>query len=155
MKKKPKQKNKGGRPSDYRAQYSEEAREQTLAGATDADLAKYFGVADSTLALWKKKHAGFSEAIRAGKEGAQGKVAGALFKAAVGYDRTVEKVVDGVVVACKEFVPGDVQAMKYFLNNRRHRDWRNDPEVSLEVNNQTLRLPADIIAAARQIAKGG
>ena len=143
-----------GKPTEFRPEFVEQAHEQCLAGATDADLARFFDKAESTLNVWKLKHPEFAEALRAGKEVAHGKVASALFKAAVGYERTVEKVVDGEVVACKEFVPGDVAAMKYFLNNRRRRDWRNDPELSVEVNNQTLKLPADIIAAARQMAKG-
>lgn len=125
-----------------------------MAGATDEDLAKFFGIRESTLNNWKKKHPEFMESLRRGKEVAHGEVANALYQASIGYERTVEKLnKDGEVVECKEWVPGDVGAMKYFLNNRRHRQWRNDPEVSLEVNHNTLNLPADIIKKANEIRK--
>lgn len=145
-----------GRPTDYRPEYPEQAFKQCLAGATDEQLAQFFGVNEDTINQWKRKHPAFSERLRAGKEVACGEVANALYRAALGYERTVEKVVDGEVVACKEDVPGDVGAMKYFLNNRSGRSgrhWKNDPEVSVEVNNETLRLPAEIIAEARKIAR--
>ena len=150
MARKPKRR---GRPSQYRAEFVEQAYKQCLAGATDADLARFFDVSEQTLNTWKRKQPEFLESLRRGKEVAHGEVANAIYRAAVGYERTVEKVVDGAVVACKEWVPGDVGAMKYFMNNRRHRDWRNDPEVSVEVNNSTLNLPADIINKANEARK--
>ncbi len=153
-KRKRKRKQRGpGKPTDYRAEFPEQAFKQCLAGATDAELAVFFGKAESTINEWKLKHPEFAESLR------RGEVANALYLAAVGYERTVDKVVDGAVVPCKEWVPGDVGAQKYFLNNRRRAAWRNDPEVSVAVNNETLQLPAGIIEAAnlarKERMKGG
>lgn len=142
-----------GQPTAYKPGYAEQAYKQCLAGAIDEDLAQFFGVAESTLNVWKKKHPEFMESLRRGKEVARGEVANALYQAAVGYERMVDKVVDGAVVSCKEWVPGDVGAQKYFLNNRAHKHWRNDPEVSTTINNNTLQLPADIIEAANKARK--
>lgn len=142
-----------GKPTLYRVEYAEQAYKQCLAGATDEDLAHFFGIAESTLNQWKQKHCKFVESLRRGKEVARGEVANALFQAAVGYERMVEKVVDGEVVECKEWVSGDVGAQKYFLNNRAHKHWRNEPEVATVVNNNTLQLPDEFIEAANRARK--
>ena len=156
MIKKPKKRGVG-KPTDYRPEYPEQAFKQCLAGANDKDLADFFGIAESTLNVWKKKHPEFAERLSGGKEVACGEVANAVYKRAVGFEVKVQKMKpDGTVVEVLEYVPPDVAAGKYFLNNRSGRTgkvWHNDPEVSLQVNNETLKLPPDIIEAARKLAK--
>ena len=58
----------GGRPTDYRAEYAEQAEKLCLLGATDIQLADFFDVAESTIHLWKHTHPEFSESIKDGKE---------------------------------------------------------------------------------------
>ena len=142
-----------GRPTEYRENYPEQAFKQCLNGSTDAELAVFFDVNEDTIHEWKKKHPEFSESLRRGKEAAAGEVANALYRAAVGYERTVEKVVGEEVQALKEWIPGDVQAQKYFLNNRARKHWRNDPEAMQTINNKTLQIPMDIIEAANASRK--
>lgn len=148
-----------GKPTDYRPEYAEQAFKQCLAGATDKDLADFFGKAESTINEWKLKHPEFAERLRAGKEVAVGEVANSIYKAAIGYQREVQKMSpDGTVVTLIENVPPDGAMAKYFMNNRSGRTgrtWHNDPEVSVQVNNETLKLPQDIIEAARKLAREG
>ncbi len=54
----------GGRPTSYRVEFSERARELRRQGATDKDLATVFGVSESTLNKWKIDHPEFSESLR-------------------------------------------------------------------------------------------
>ena len=57
-----------GRPSKYLPEYDELVFKLCLLGSTDAELAETFGVAESTLNLWKKEHPSFSESLGRGKE---------------------------------------------------------------------------------------
>jgi hypothetical protein len=110
--------NKGGRPSDYRAVYARQATKLTEMGATDAELADFFGVAVSTIYLWKLKHPKFSEAIRLGKEPADVRVERSLYQSAI---------------------DGNPTSMIFWLKNRRSDRWRDWKEhehkgtVSLEM----------------------
>lgn len=121
--------NKGGRPSDYRIEYADLAKKFFLLKqeAKDSDLAAFLDVAESTIHLWKKQHPEFSESIQEGKERANANVAFSLYNRAVGYDITVQKVVNGELKDCKEHVPGDVQAQRLFLSNRTQ--WRDKQQM--------------------------
>ena len=57
-----------GRPSQYKAEYCEQAYKLCLLGATDVQLADFFGVSEQTLNTWKQKHPKFLESLRAGKD---------------------------------------------------------------------------------------
>lgn len=119
----------GGRPTDYREEYAELAKKFFLLnkGATDADLATFLGVCEASVNNWKVAHPEFLESVKAGKEMADVEVAASLYKRAVGFEVTVQKVVNGELQDCKEYVPGDVKAMQLFLSNRTH--WRDKQQL--------------------------
>lgn len=122
----------GGRPSRYKAEYAEQAYKFSLLGATDARLAEFFEVAESTINMWKSTHPEFSESIKEGKQRADAQVAQSLFKRATGYqyeeityegeDSTLAKKV------VKEVAP-DTGAAMAWLKNRQPKDWRDKQEV--------------------------
>ena len=58
---------KTGRPSKYKDEFAGQAAKLCKLGATDAQLADFFGVAISTVALWKVEHPAFSDALRVAK----------------------------------------------------------------------------------------
>lgn len=118
-----------GRPTEYREIYAGLAKKFFILNqeGTDADLAAFLDVAESTIHLWKQKHPKFSESIKDGKSRANAEVAFSLYKRATGYDTTVQKVVNGELQDCIEHVPGDVQAQRLFLSNRTH--WRDKQAV--------------------------
>lgn len=131
-------KNAGGRPTDYLPEYAEEARKLCLLGAIDKELADFFGIAESTLNLWKLQHAEFSESIKAGKATADAQVADKLFNRAMGYEHQAIKIFadaktgSELTVPYTERYPPDTVAAIFWLKNRRPDLWRdkNDHEVS-------------------------
>ncbi len=123
-----------GRESSYQPQYADQARKLCLLGYTDAELAAFFGIAESTLNRWKHDHPGFWESINAGKVIADAQVADSLFRRATGEEIIVEKAIknaDGSYEAMrlKQFVPGDVTAQRLWLLNRRKSDWRDKQDI--------------------------
>ncbi len=119
----------GGRPSAYHVQYAEIARHLCEQGATNADLASYFGVAISTISLWQVEKKEFLEACRAGAEAAAPRVERALFERAMGYTFESEeiKVIDGEIVRVpiREHVPPDYNSMRLWLCNRAPGRWKD------------------------------
>jgi uncharacterized HAD superfamily protein len=152
MKMAKKQKAKEGRPTKYKAEYAEQVYRLCLLGATDADIADFFGVKESTVNNWKKAHKEFLESIKRGKILADAEVAGSLFKRAKGYayeETTFEKIcidVDGVEeeddikteaykkkVVTKE-VAADPTSMIFWLKNRQRKAWRDKVETGITDN---------------------
>lgn len=116
-----------GRKSLYQEPYADQAFKLCLLGATDEELASFFGVAVSTIYLWKNEHPAFSEAIIAGKVKADAEVAHSLYRTATGHEMTAEKVVKNgdtfEAVRYKRYIPGDPNAAYRWLLNRRRQDW--------------------------------
>jgi hypothetical protein len=123
-------KHAGGRPSDYKPEYAEQARKFCLLGATDKDLAEFFDVVESTINKWKLDHPEFSESVKAGKIQADAKVAESLFKRATGYvgTKTVTATDKGIITDIREvndFVGPDTTAGIFWLKNRQKEKWRD------------------------------
>jgi len=55
-----------GRPSRYRDEFPDQARKLCRLGATDKELADFFGVDMATVGRWKLQHTGFREALKEG-----------------------------------------------------------------------------------------
>jgi hypothetical protein len=94
------------RPSRYRPEFVDHARKLCRLGATDKELAEFFGVAESTLAKWKLAHWGFSESLKEGKSESDAEVADRLFKRATGYSHKDTKFAtfEGKIRDSKEYV---------------------------------------------------
>lgn len=126
-------KSKGGRPTRYKQEYAEQAYKLCLLGATDAEMADFFQVAESTLNLWKQRHAGFSESIARGKLLADAEVAEKLFHRAKGYSHEAVKIFNNqgveMVVPYTEHYPPDTQAASLWLRNRQSAKWRDKQEL--------------------------
>ena len=124
-----------GRPSLYKPEYAEQAAKLCKLGATDAQLADFFGVAVSTVALWKVQHQKFSDALKLPKQEADEKVAQSLYRRAVGYehDEVDIRVVGGELVqtAIRKHYPPDPTAMIFWLKNRCPEKWREMKAVEL------------------------
>lgn len=132
--KKEAEKNKGGRPSDYKEEYAEQAEKLCLLGATDKELADFFGVCEATINNWKNDFPKFLASIKAGKLEADASVAESLYKRAIGYTgkKTVTANVQGVISDVKEvdeYVGPDVTAAIFWLKNRSPAQWREKSEV--------------------------
>lgn len=127
---------KGGRPSEYREEYANEAYKLCLLGATDKALADFFGVAESTINKWKIDHKEFSESLKGGKDDADATVADSLFKRANGYEHNAVKIFADaktgaeMAVSYVERYPPDTTAMIFWLKNRQPEKWRDRQEIT-------------------------
>lgn len=125
---------KAGRKSLYDPLFAEQARKLCLLGATDEELADFFGVCVATIYNWQNDHPAFLEAIRAGKVVADAEVANSLYKRATGEHIQLEKLVkrdDGSFEAVRyqSYLPGDPTAAYKWLLNRRRQDWTDSSKV--------------------------
>jgi hypothetical protein len=119
-----------GRPSSYKPEYVKMAKHAARLGATDADLARIFGVSDATIDNWKAQHPDFLGSSKEGKEEADARVVRSLFQRAIGYSYNAEKIFcdkNGKVtrVPIVEHVPPDVTAQIFWLKNRDPERWRD------------------------------
>lgn len=119
---------KTGRPSLYRPEFVKQAEKLCALGATDSELADFFGVTVMTLNRWKISHPEFCSSIKVAKEAADARVERSLYNRATGYTFDSEKIMTvaqggGVSsverVKIKEHVPPDVTAQIFWLKNRR------------------------------------
>lgn len=119
-----------GRPSLYRPEYAEQAVKLCRLGATDKELADFFGVSEQTVNAWKQEHPEFLESLKAGKAAADAEVAEKLFRRATGYEHKAVKISaspDGKehVTEYIERYPPDTTAAIFWLKNRRPDLWRD------------------------------
>lgn len=122
-----------GRPSEYRDEFAEQAAQLCELGATDFELAKFFGVHTVTIYRWRNAHPEFCKAVIAGKEAADARVERSLYNRAVGYSFESEKVFQfqGDIVRAEtvEHVPPEPGAALNWLKNRQPDKWRDKHEV--------------------------
>lgn len=97
-----------GCKTPYRDEYREQAKNYCLLGATDVDLARFFGVTPRTIITWRKAHPEFHEACEDGKARADALVARSLYNNALS---------------------GDTTACIFWLKNRQKHAWRDRHEI--------------------------
>ena len=83
------------RKTDYKPEYDQLAFNYSLLGATDVQMAKYFGVCDKTIDNWKRDHPSFLRSIKEAKEEADSQVVKSLYDRARGITVTEERVSSG------------------------------------------------------------
>ena len=125
----------GGRPTQYRPAYCEQARKLCMiANVTDAQLAEYFEVSETTLNNWKRKYPKFLESIQEGKADPDRRVERSLYERATGYTHPEEKLFhhNGEVVRAEtlKHYPPDTAAAFIWLKNRQPDRWRDRREVT-------------------------
>lgn len=138
-----------GRPSKYKAEFAEQARKLCLLGATDAEMADFFGVTEQTVNAWKAAHPAFLESITQGKILADAEVADKLHQRAMGYSHPAVKIFNNqgveLVVPYTEHYPPDTQAASLWLRNRQPKKWRDKQEPDAPTDSMAKTLQ-DLIA---------
>jgi hypothetical protein len=124
-----------GRPSKFDPAICEQTVKLCKLGATDKELADFFGVSEQTVGNWKVQHPEFLGAIKAGKEEADACVADRLFARATGYSHPEVHVSNyqGVITLTpitKHYPPDSVAAI-FWLKNRQPSNWRDIKAVEL------------------------
>ncbi|HEY4355639.1 MAG TPA: helix-turn-helix domain-containing protein [Acidobacteriaceae bacterium] len=127
---------KMGRPSKFKPELCEQAVKLCKLGATDKELADFFGISESTLNLWKIDKPDFSESLKQGKDEADARVQQSLYRRALGYSHDAVKIFNdkdaGVTkVDYVEHYPPDTVACIFWLKNRNPEQWRDKVETEL------------------------
>lgn len=126
-----------GRPTTYNDSYVQQAEKLCLLGATDSEMADFWGVDVRTVYRWKIDHPEFCQAIKSAKEHADERVERSLYQKATGYDYTEEQAIkikieqhkeEVEVVEVTKHAPADTTAAIFWLKNRRKADWRDKQE---------------------------
>lgn len=138
---------KVGRPSKFSEHLVLAAEYMARAGMTDEQIAEKMGIHISTLCAWKKEYPEFSEAIKRGKDTPDDQVESALLKRALGFHNPDAVKIfmpagadEPVYAKYSEYFPPDVMAIIYWLNNRRPRRWRKNPEESGDNGDNRLEV---------------
>jgi hypothetical protein len=124
-----------GRPPAYKVEYAKQAEKLCLLGATDMELADFFGVDVRTISRWMVTKPAFCQASKAGKEALDNRVERSLFQQAVGYEQPAVKIfmpkdaIEPVYAPYREKVQPNVAAAIFWLKNRRKADWREKVDV--------------------------
>lgn len=135
----------------YRPEFAAQAEKLCkFMGATNDELAAYFGVTKRTIINWMEEHEEFGIAVTAGKDSADLEVVAKLYQRATGYSHPdVDiKVVDGCIVETPliKHYPPDTVACIFWLTNRQRKDWRRKPteeshaDIERELKEVTVKL---------------
>ena len=118
-----------GRKNAYKDEFNEQARKLCLLGATNKEMADFFGVSKSAVDNWIAKKPEFRDEVRAGKAMADANVAERLYQRAMGYEHSEDKIFlhEGkpVIVTTVKHYPPDTGAVCFWLKNRRPDLWRD------------------------------
>jgi hypothetical protein len=124
---------KRGRPTDYKPEYARQALHLCRLGATDAEMAEFFGCGIPTFYRWQHENAEFQKAIKLGKEQPDSRVERSLYQRAVGYshpDVHISNYQGQVTITpIMKHYPPDVAAAFIWLKNRRPDLWRDKHEI--------------------------
>ena len=118
------------RASLYRPRYVRAAALLVANGASDADLADFFGISRDTLKWWQSRHPAFGAAVRGAKEALTPIVERNLALKAIGWEQESEKVFyDGargevIRVQTREQLPPDTRAAERWLQAKGGPEWQ-------------------------------
>jgi len=139
----------------YNTEYAEQAKKLCMMGATDYELANWFGVALATIRNWRNFHEDFADACRIGKGAADDRVVRSLYERCVGYDFDEVKIwvnYDKDARSwskCREVVrkhiPPDVEGAFRWLR-LRNKEWR-------ETNNFLVPLNGEVVSALEELGR--
>lgn len=122
---------KVGRPSAFKPEFVAQAKKLCALGATEAELADFFGVSINTITNWKSQFEDFLGALKLGKETSDDRVSVSLYRRATGYTFDAVKIFmpagakKPVYAEYREHVPPDTTACIFWLKNRRPQEWRD------------------------------
>jgi hypothetical protein len=147
-----------GRPSSYKPEFDEQAKKLCELGATDIEIADFFGVSDRTIYRWLIKYPSFCQSLKAGKDAADERVERSLYHKATGYTFESEKIFQhqGEIVRAPytEHVPPDTTAMIFWLKNRRPENWRDRSEHLIRHENVNEMTDDDLSRIATGSREG-
>ena len=134
------------RPSKYRPEFVTQAEKLCKLGATDLEVADFFGINVATLNRWKGEYPELCESLKVGKAASDDRVERSLFSRATGYEHDevdIRVVKDRIVkTPIRKFYPPDTTAAIFWLKNRKPAEWRDKQELE-HTGAVTLTLSED------------
>lgn len=135
-----------GRPSKYKPEYIDQAYKLCQLGATDVELADFFGVTEKTLNNWKDAHPEFLQSLNDSKEQADSRVVKSLYQRACGYEHPEDKIFNNqgekMIIPTVKHYPPDTTACIFWLKNRQKEDWRDKTESEV-TGSFNITVPTD------------
>lgn len=125
----------GGRKEylEYRPEFAERAKLLCAKGATRVELAEHFDVPPIVILEWRAFHGDFDSACKVDPDVLVARVEESTFERAIGSTRMTEDVraVRGELVKVRylKHTPGDVDAQKFVLANRKPKKWSTRPSL--------------------------
>lgn len=133
-----------GRPEVYRPSFNSQVEKLCMLGATDQQIADFFGVKVLSIHYWKKKYPGFLASIRKGKDEADSNVAKSLYRRAIGYSHKEDVIFNDkghpLIVPTTKHYPPDSTAMIFWLKNRRPKEWRDKHDHDIKSDGKAITL---------------
>ena len=128
----------GGRPTKYKSEYVEQASKLALLGATDKQIADFFGVNEVTINRWKERHPKFCKSLKEGKAELDNQVVRSLYFRAIGYKHKEDKIFNNngvpLIVSTIKHYPPDSTSLIFWLKNRQPADWRDKQEHVIDAD---------------------
>jgi hypothetical protein len=139
-----------GRPSKFKPEFVMQVQKLCALGATDTEIADFFGVSTLTINRWKFLHSDFGFAIKTAKEIADSRVERSLYARATGYEHadTDVRVIQNAVVMTpiRKYYPPDTAACIFWLKNRKPDFWRDRYEQPQTDLHEAAQLAQDVMA---------
>ena len=130
----------------YKEEYDRFAERFCEAGATDAEIAEFFGIPKGLLAQWKMHNPTFAAAITIGKSTADVRVERSLYEMAVGTTvDDVKLLADGTPVEYTRRIDPQLGAATMWLKNRKRGEWRDKIDHGHEGPNGEALMPPTIV----------
>ena len=131
-----------GRPTSYSSGLCELAHNYCLLGATNDELAEFFGVSPRTIDNWIAVHPEFADAVHRGRAVADAVVVRALFDRAKGCSHEVSRTTlyrgKEQTVTNTVSHPPDSEACMFWLRNRQRQYWQARAEAPREIANDDM-----------------
>ena len=138
--------NKGGdgRPPKYSpAMHDDLVYLLAKGGASRAELCEGLKITETTFDNWRHQHKTFLGALERARDYANGKVERSLYHRALGYSHDDTHISNWqgeiTVTPIKKHYPPETAAAKFWLMNRKPKEWKERTEVN---SNSTLTLEA-------------
>jgi hypothetical protein len=114
--------------------YLTEVKMVAMRGLTDNEMAGVFGVPRATFKKWKRTYPSFRNALDRGRMNIDAEVIAALYKRATGkfsvpHTEIIKYKDDYETLEMQKHFPPDVDAIKYWLNNRAREHWQQRSAV--------------------------
>lgn len=126
-----------GHPTKYDPKTTPQiVKEMCEKGLINTEIAQLLGITVTTFYEWQNKYPDLAKSIKAGKNVIDDKVAQALYnrtKSTMYTETTKERNAEGKMVITKKvkkYLPSDVTAQRFWLNNRRPKEYRERHEIT-------------------------